>query len=773
MSEEIRGGVGKERRHDSAAKHVSGEAFYIDDLAEPENLLHGRILMSPHAHARILSMDTASILQEPGVSAIVTASDIPGHNDIAPIFSGEPALAESIVEYVGQPIAVLGAESHEEAARAGNRFKAEFEPLQPVLSVKEASEKEFYVCQPHTLAQGAASRALNEAPHRMQGEFQIGGQDHFYLEGQIAMVLPGEDGSLTVFSSTQHPAEVQALVAEFLGLDFSAVTVQVRRMGGGFGGKETHPALIACCAALLSQKTGRPVKLRLDRDDDMIMTGKRHGFEVSYDVGFDPDGRLHGLEMTLAANCGNVADLSSSILDRALFHADNCYYLEDCELRGLPCKTHTVSNTAFRGFGGPQGMLAIENVMDSIARFLGKDPLELRKINLYGKTERNTTPYHQTVEDNLAPEIINELEKTSDYQKRSQEISKFNQSHSYLKKGIALSPVKFGISFTTAFLNQAGALIHIYKDGSVHLNHGGTEMGQGLFTKVAQVVAQELQIDLEKIKITATATDKVPNTSATAASSGADLNGKAAQNAAMILRNRLQEFAAKEFSVAKDEVRFVANSIQAGKDSLSFADLVNRAYHARVSLSATGFYKTPEIHYDREKASGSPFYYFAYGAAVSEVLVDTLTGEYKILRSDLSHEVGRSLNPALDLGQVEGAFVQGAGWLTMEELWWDARGSLQTHAPSTYKIPTIRDIPADFRVQLSSEVKNPKDTVYHSKAVGEPPLMLGISVWLALKDAVARAAGPGSQPQLPAPATPEAVLMELQRLKSQSIPKPQ
>jgi xanthine dehydrogenase large subunit len=766
MSNRMQGGVGKASVHDSATKHVSGEALYTDDLAEPEKLVHARILMSPYAHARILSMNAASVLDQPGVVGFVSAIDIPGHNDIAPIFSGEPALAESIVEYVGQPIAVLGAESHEEAARAASKFEIEFEPLEPILSVKDALEKEFYVCKPHVLRQGSARKALKDAVHRLEGELHIGGQDHFYLEGQIAMVLPGEDGGFSVFSSTQHPAEVQALVAEFLGLDFSAVTVEVRRMGGGFGGKETHPALIACCAALLAQKTGRPVKLRLDRDDDMIMTGKRHGFEVFFDVGFDDSGRLQGLEMTLAAQCGNVADLSSSILDRALFHADNCYYLEHCELRGFPCKTHTVSNTAFRGFGGPQGMLAIENVMDSIARFLGKDPLEVRKINLYGKNERNQTPYHQKIEQNLAPEIIEELELSSDYLRRSEEVSEFNKTHTYLKKGIALSPVKFGISFTTAFLNQAGALIHIYKDGSVHLNHGGTEMGQGLFTKVAQVVAEELQIDLSQIKITATSTDKVPNTSATAASSGADLNGKAAQNAAIILRNRLQDFAAEEFSVAREEVKFSDNFVQAGGNSLSFNELVNRAYHARVSLSTTGFYKTPEIFYDREKASGSPFYYFAYGAAVSEVLVDTLTGEYKILRSDLLHEVGRSLNPALDLGQVEGAFIQGVGWLTMEELWWDESGALKTHAPSTYKIPTIRDIPADFRVSLSSEVKNFKNTVFHSKAVGEPPLMLGISVWLALKDAVARAAGPASQPQLPTPATPEAVLMELERLKS-------
>ncbi len=599
---------------------------------------------------------------------------------------------------------------------------------------------------------------MQKCQHVVSGEFHIGGQDHFYLEGQVASAVPGEEQEMLIYSSTQHPSEVQKMVAQFLGISRNQVRVEVRRMGGGFGGKETQPAILGCIAALLSVKSKKPVKLRLNRDDDMVMTGKRHHFLTRYKVGFDDQGRIEALEMVLAAGCGQVADLSTSILDRALFHSDNCYFLPNATLHGIPCKTNTVSNTAFRGFGGPQGMLGIENVMDHVARCLKLDPIQVRMRNYYGTADRNLTPYHQTVEDNIIHEITEQLLNSSQYFLRRKEIEEFNQKNKFLKRGLAFAPVKFGISFTTAFLNQAGALMHLYADGSVYLNHGGTEMGQGLFTKVAQIVAEEFQIDLSRIKISATDTAKVPNTSATAASSGTDMNGKAAQIAARILKQRLVDFAVTEFKVKPEEVIFHNNRVTVGERRIGFSELVNMAHHARVSLSTTGFYKTPKIFYDRGKAKGRPFLYFAYGACVSEVIVDSLTGEYRILRSDILHDVGTSINEAIDIGQIEGAFVQGAGWLTMEELYWDTKGNLKTHAPSTYKIPTCRDIPMDLRVALLKDSPNQEDTVYRSKAVGEPPLMLANAVWLAIKDAVASFRGPRDNPVLHAPATPEAVL---------------
>ena len=644
--------------------------------------------------------------------------------------------------------------------------RVEYEELEPILSIKEALKKESFVAPDHTLSLGDAKVAIANSQYNLKGSFTIGGQDHFYLEGQIAMAVPQEDNDLLVYSSTQHPSEVQALVAEFMDFDFHKVTVEVRRMGGGFGGKETQPAIMACCAGLAAHDLRRPVKIRVCRDDDMIMTGKRHNFEVDYEVGYDDKGVIQGVKMQLASQCGNVADLSTSILDRALFHADNCYNLKNAELHGLPCKTHTVSNTAFRGFGGPQGMIVIEQIIDEIARKLQIDALEVRRRNLYGKEIDNITPYHQKVEDNIAPEILEQLEKTSDYQERRKAVDKFNSENEFFKKGLAISPVKFGISFTTSFLNQAGALVHVYKDGSIHLNHGGTEMGQGLFTKVAQVVAQEFQVDVERVKITATTTGKVPNTSATAASSGTDLNGKAAQAAARQIRQRLVHFAIQHFEVEAKNIEFKNNQVILGDKTISFSDFIDLAYHNRVSLSSTGFYSTPKIYYDREKASGRPFFYFAYGACVSEVILDTLTGEYRFLRADILHDVGHSINPGIDLGQVEGAFIQGLGWLTMEELWWDKAGQLKTHAPSTYKIPTCRDIPLDLRVELMPEVSNQEDTIYRSKAVGEPPFMLAISGWLAIKDAVAATANTNIRVPLNCPATPEHVLMTIQKMRS-------
>ncbi|MFQ5972516.1 MAG: xanthine dehydrogenase molybdopterin binding subunit [Alphaproteobacteria bacterium] len=769
----LRGDVSSALPHDSATKHVSGEALYGDDIPLPERSLQAYVAMSDRAHARIRRLDLDAVRAAPGVRAAIAAADVPGEIDVGPVLPGDPVLADGTVEYAGQALFAVAAGSIDEARAAARLAVVEYEDLEPVLTAEGAFERQSFVVPPHTLTTGDADAAIARAANRLSGTLHIGGQDHFYLEGQVATALPQEDGDMLVHSSTQHPSEVQKLVAKVLGRPANAVTVEVRRMGGGFGGKETQAAPIACIAALLADATGRPVRLRLDRDDDMLMTGKRHDFVARYDVGFDGDGVIEGVAFDLLARCGMSPDLSGSIVDRALFHADNAYYLANARIAGYPCRTNTVSNTAFRGFGGPQGMIAIEHVIDEIARHLGKDPLEVRRANLYGGEGRDVTPYHQKVRDNVLEELVDALEGSSDYADRRRDIEGFNRKSPILKRGLALTPVKFGISFTTTHLNQAGALIHVYTDGSVHLNHGGTEMGQGVYIKVAQVVAHELQVDIDRIKITATTTGKVPNTSATAASSGSDLNGKAAQDAARKIKRRLAAFAAEAFDVPAKKVVFRANRVAIGdKEELSFEELVGRAYLARVPLSATGYYRTPKIWYDRGRARGRPFYYFAYGAAVSEAVIDTLTGEYRILRTDILHDVGRSLNPAIDLGQVEGGFVQGMGWLTAEELWFDEAGRLCTHAPSTYKIPTAGDLPPDFRVKLLPRARNTEDTIYRSKAVGEPPLMLAISAWLAIKDAVASVADHRVSPRLDAPATPERVLMAVEDLKARMAGAP-
>jgi xanthine dehydrogenase large subunit len=754
--------------HDSAHKHVSGEAVYTDDIPEPPGLLHAFVLWSTRAHARIVRIETTAASAVPGVAAIVTAADIPGRNDVGPIFPNEPILAPGVVEYIGMPVLAIAATSLKAARKAAALAEIDYDDLPAILSIEEALAAKALVCPPHEMKRGDTARGLARAPHRVRGEFRCGGQDHFYLEGQVATALPQEDGDMLVYSSTQHPSEVQKATAHLLGVPVNAVTVEVRRMGGGFGGKETQPAIIAGIAAVLAAKTRRPVKLRLDRDDDMMITGKRHDFLVRYEAGYDNQGRLLALDMTFAARAGHVADLSPSIVDRALFHADNCYFIPDVHLVGYACRTNTQSNTAFRGFGGPQGMLAIENLIDDIARRVGRDPLEVRKLNYYGTETRNVTPYHQTVEDNIVHELTAEIERSSAYGPRRREIESWNAQSPVLKRGIAFAPVKFGIAFTATFMNQAGALVHVYSDGSVHLNHGGTEMGQGLMIKVAQIVAEEFQIDIGQVKITATNTGKVPNTSPTAASSGTDLNGMAAQIAAREIKNRLIGFAAVHFKVPPAEVTFQSGRVHVGERSVSFGELAGLAQKARVHLSAAGFYRTPLVHYDRATASGRPFLYFAYGVAVAETLVDTLTGEYKVTRADLLHDVGRSINPAIDMGQIEGGFIQGMGWLTTEELWWDKTGALKTHAPSTYKIPVARDLPADFRVQIYKPGINRAETIHRSKAVGEPPLMLANAVWLALKDAVAAAAEYRVPPRLDAPATPERVLMAIEEVRSRA-----
>ncbi|MHA1547210.1 MAG: xanthine dehydrogenase molybdopterin binding subunit, partial [Alphaproteobacteria bacterium] len=685
-----------------------------------------------------------------------------------------------MVHYLGQSMFAVAADTLDAARRAAKLAIVTYEDLEPVLDIDSAMAKASFVLEPHQMTRGDAEAALEGAQNRLSGRINIGGQDHFYLEGQIAYAIPGEAsvageasaasvagaaGDMLVHSSTQHPTEVQHGVAKVLGVADHCVTTTVRRMGGGFGGKESQPALIAAIAALVAHHTGRPAKLRLLRDDDMVMTGKRHEFRMDYDVGFDDQGRITGITFEQAARCGYSADLSGAIADRAMFHADNCYYLDAVRITSHRCRTNSVSNTAFRGFGGPQGMVGIEQVIEEIAFSRRVDPLDIRKANLYGGPGRDVTPYHMAVVDNIAPQIIEALEASSKYRARRAQIDKFNSASPWIKKGISLTPVKFGISFTAGHLNQAGALVHVYKDGSVSLNHGGTEMGQGLFVKIAQVVAHTFQIDLDQVKITATDTSKVPNTSPTAASSGSDLNGMAARNAAIKIRDRLAAFAAQLFQASVEDVEFLPGRVRVGAREIDFKELVGKAYMARIQLSATGFYATPEIYYDRENARGKPFFYFAYGAAVSEVLVDTLTGENRVVRVDILHDCGRSLNPAIDLGQIEGGFIQGMGWLTTEELWWDERGALKTHAPSTYKIPTITDRPADMRLALWAANENPADTIYRSKAVGEPPLMLAISVFTALTHAIS-AVGDGTVfAGLDTPATPERILAAVDRLR--------
>jgi xanthine dehydrogenase large subunit len=752
--------LGRSLPHDSAHLHVSGTATYTDDLPEPRDLLHIAVGMSSEAHARLLNIDLTSVLATPGVIDVCVAADIQGVNNCGALIADEAILAPDEATYVGQPVFAVAADTVDVARKAARLGKVEYEPLEAVLDPLTAVARESFLLPSETIDKGAPTAALAAAPHRLQRRLRLGGQDQFYLEGQIAMVVPQEDGGLLVYSSTQHPDEVQHLVAHATGRSSKDVVCICRRMGGAFGGKETQASMIACIAAIMCVKTGRACKLRLDRDDDMIMTGKRHDFVIDYDVGFDDTGRIHAVDFMFASRCGNAADLSGPINDRAMFHCDNAYYLENVHILSHRCRTNTVSNTTFRGFGGPQGMFAIEYAIDDIARFLNKDPVEVRRRNFYGIGERDVTQYGQKIEDNIINEIVDRLEADSDYQDRRRRIREFNATSPVLKRGIALTPVKFGISFTATHMNQAGALVHVYKDGTVHLNHGGTEMGQGLFIKVAQVVADELQIDVGQIRITATDTSKVPNASPTAASSGSDMNGKAAQVAAAKIRARLTQFAARHFSVTESAVEFSAGKVTAGDSSLSFAELVKLAWLDRVSLSATGFYKTPKIHYDRAKFNGRPFFYFAYGAAVSEVVVDRLTGEHRLLRVDIVHDCGESLNPAMDRGQIEGGFIQGAGWLTTEELWWSETGELKTHSPSTYKIPACSDFPTDFRVQLLQDVANREDTIYRSKAVGEPPLMLGISVFQAIRDAIAEDSRP--LPDLQAPATPEAVLRAIE-----------
>ncbi len=752
--------IGRDQPHESAHLHVAGEATYIDDLPELAGTLHVALGLSPVAHGRLTGIDLDRVRAMPGVVDVIVAADIPGPNDCGPIVPDDPILASGTLHYLGQPVFAVVATDRELARRAAALASKviRFDALPALLGAREAHAAQAYVVPPMHMLRGDAAQAIAAAPRRLQGQLSVGGQEQFYLEGQISYAVPLEDGGMRVHCSTQHPSEMQHLVARALELGAHQVLVECRRMGGGFGGKESQSALFACVAAVAARRLNAPVKLRPDRDDDFMITGRRHGFEYDWDVGFDDRGHVLGVELSMIANAGFSADLSPPVMTRALCHFDNAYWLPHVAMHGYCARTNTQSNTAFRGFGGPQGAIAIEFILDSIARTLGLDPLAVRRANFYGTAERNVTPYEQVVDDNVIEPLVAQLAQSADYAARREAVAAFNASSPLLKRGLALTPLKFGISFNVAHFNQAGALVHVYGDGSVLVNHGGTEMGQGLNTKVVQVVAHELGLSFDRVRSTATDTSKVANTSATAASTGADLNGKAAQDAARKIRDRLAAFAAAREGVAADSVVFADDHVVAGSRREPFAELVAAAYAARVQLWSDGFYTTPGLHWNRETLKGRPFFYFAYGAALSEVIVDTLSGEFRLLRADVLHDVGRSLNPAVDIGQIEGAFIQGMGWLTMEELVWHPKtGQLTTHAPSTYKIPTANDCPPEFNVQLFDN-GNVADSIHRSKAVGEPPLLLPFSVLLAIRDAVSAVGGHRLDPPLTAPATPEAIL---------------
>lgn len=751
--------VAKPLPHDAAKLHVTGAARYVDDIPTPANTLHIAFGLSKPAAGRLISMDLSAVRAAPDVVAVYTADDLAFANDVSPSNHDEPLLATDAVHYAGQPLFMVVATSHLAARHAARLGRIEIAKIDPILTIEQALKADSrFEDGPRIYQKGDATAALKQATKTLSGSINIGGQEHFYLEGQAALALPQDNGDMVVHSSTQHPTEIQHKVAEALGVHMHAVRVETRRMGGGFGGKESQGNALAIACAVAASKTGRVCKMRYDRDDDMIITGKRHDFRIDYTVGFDAMGKITALDFTHFTRCGWGMDLSLPVADRAMLHADNAYHLDNIRITSHRLRTNTQSATAFRGFGGPQGIVGIERVMDHIAHHLEAAPLAVRRANYYADAPSDqvqTTPYHQPVKDGIINALTDRLVASSDYVARRAAIDAWNASQPVLKRGIALTPVKFGISFTLTHLNQAGALVHVYNDGSIHLNHGGTEMGQGLFQKIAQVAASRFGVDVSAVKITATDTGKVPNTSATAASSGTDLNGMAVQAACDTIRDRITAHLAQVHGVTPEAVIFADGMVTVGSEKTTFAEAVMSAYLARVSLSSTGFYRTPDIEWDRITGRGIPFFYFAYGAAVTEVVIDTLTGENRILRADILHDAGASLNPALDIGQIEGGYVQGAGWLTTEELVWDDQGTLKTHAPSTYKIPAVSDRPDIFNVALWDQ-PNPAQTVYRSKAVGEPPLMLGISAFMALSDAV-RACG-ATYADLQTPATAEAVL---------------
>ncbi|MES2323094.1 MAG: xanthine dehydrogenase molybdopterin binding subunit [Pseudomonadota bacterium] len=760
-------GVGQSRPHESAELHVLGQATYTDDIPEVQGTLHAALGLSSKAHAKIIAVDLDAVRASAGVVAVLTVLDIPGTNDCGPIIHDDPILADGLVMYVGQPIFIVVADTHDHARRAARLGKVSYEELPAILTPQAARAAQSYVLPPMRLQRGDYQAAFERAPHSVKGELYVGGQEQFYLEGQISYAIPKEDKGMLVLCSTQHPSEMQHVVAHALGVHSHNIVVECRRMGGGFGGKESQSAMWAAASAIAASKLKRPVKLRADRDDDMLVTGKRHCFHYEYEVGYDDAGKIVAAKVDMVSRAGYSADLSGPVATRAVCHFDNTYYLSDVDIRAACGKTNTQSNTAFRGFGGPQGAIAIEYIIDEIARNLGQDALDIRRLNFYGTDKDNVTPYGQVVVDNVIHALSAELEQTSEYRARRTAIDAFNATSPVLKKGLALTPVKFGIAFNVTHLNQAGALVHVYVDGSILVNHGGTEMGQGINTKVMQVVAHELGVDMARVRATATDTSKVANTSATAASTGADLNGKAAQDAARQIRERLAAYAVKLYGGDTGAVVFAADTVYVNGHEVPFPVLVQKAYLARVQLWSDGFYATPHLHWDPKTMSGHPFSYYAYGAAVAEVVVDTLTGEWKLLRADALYDAGKSLNPAIDIGQVEGAFIQGMGWLTTEELWWNPAGKLMTHAPSTYKIPGVSDCPEDFRVRLFDNA-NVEDSIHRSKAVGEPPLLLPFSVFFAIRDAISSVGGHKVHPPLNAPATSEAILAAIGAVEAQA-----
>ncbi|WJG11217.1 xanthine dehydrogenase molybdopterin binding subunit [Aliiglaciecola sp. LCG003] len=762
--------IGRNHPHESAIRQVSGSAVYVDDKNVPANTLFAAVGLSPVSRGIICEIDLTQVKQSEGVVDVITAKDVPGHLDIGPVFDGDPVLADKHVVFHGQALFAVVATSVRLARQAVLKAIINIEAQTPVLHPDGSHQAREFVRPKHEMHRGDPKSQMQSAENRVVGSLEVGGQEHLYLEGQVSLAVPKEEDRIMIYTSSQHPSEVQKLVAEVLGLKLNKVVVDMRRMGGGFGGKETQAAQWACIAALLAVRTRRPVKIRLPRLQDMLATGKRHPFSNHFEVGFDKTGLIQASQIVVNGDCGHSPDLSDAIVDRAMFHADNAYFLADTHIVGHRCRTNKVSNTAFRGFGGPQGMVVAEAMLDAIARKIGEDPLTVRKRNFYDDDQRKQTQYGMDVDHNILPDLVAKLEQSSQYWQRRELIKQFNQSNPLIKKGLALTPVKFGISFTAKHLNQAGALLHVYTDGSMQINHGGTEMGQGLHTKIGQIVAHEFGLPLSEIEVTSTRTDKVPNTSPTAASSGTDMNGKAAQNACLIIKQRLAEFYAAKYQQDPSLVRFEDQQVLLGQHSMPFTELVQQAYFERISLSATGFYKTPKIHYERDVGKGRPFFYFAYGASVSEVSIDTLTGEYSVDRVDILHDVGSSLNPAIDIGQIEGGFIQGMGWLTTEELVWDAKGALLSNNPATYKIPAIGDTPKIFNVELYPH-SNPEDSIYHSKAVGEPPLMLAISVWCAIKDAISSLSDYTIDPQLDTPATPEKVLMAVDKIQKSTNDK--
>lgn len=784
--------LGREMPHESARLHVTGEAIYTDDIPELRGTLYAALVTSPVAHGELIGegIDRAAILREHGVVAVFTARDIPGENNCGPIVHDDPFLANGKVQFVGQPVALVVAREMLYAREAAAKARVNVRELPAILTIEEALARMSFIMPAKGITRGQPRAAIDSAPHRIKGSTTCGQQEQFYLEGQISYAVPREDGQLTLYVSTQHPDGNQREAASALNLATHDVEVLCRRMGGAFGGKEGNASIFSQSAALAAHLLQRPVKLRVNRDDDMMITGKRHDFLIEYEAGFDDQGRILGLDVMLASRCGYSTDFSGPVNDRAVLHIDNCYYLPHLHIVSHRCKTHTQSATAFRGFGGPQGMFGIETVIEQIARQRGLDPLDVRRINLYqdpavsGQADTMTTQYGQVIEDFVADKVMDQVEAESGYRARRLAVDAFNAGNKNRQRGLALVPLKFGISFTATMLNQGGALIHIYLDGSVSVNHGGTEMGQGLNTKMAQVAADGLGIPVALVRVTGTDTQKVPNASATAASSGADINGAAINHACAQLRERLTAVAASMLQCEPAQVVFAGGEVSVRAEPMAvhpepvegrtvvWTDLVKQAWLDRVSLSVTGFYKTPEIEYDFATLQGKAFYYFCYGAAVSEVEIDTRTGEWWLKAVDIVHDVGQSINPAIDIGQIEGAYVQGMGWLTMEECIWslkrDAKGlgagKLLTHGPSTYKIPVASDVPEHFRVSLF-DGRNVKPTPHRSKAVGEPPLMLGLSAYFALRDAVSASADHQVALQMDAPATPERILLACERLK--------